>query len=57
LRPRPTPRPTSKTIEARNEAREDKLEAAWKVARERCDAFAGAAKDQCVASAKAEFGK
>jgi hypothetical protein len=47
----------SKTIEARNEAREDKLEAAWKVARERCDAFAGAAKDQCLASAKAEFGK
>lgn len=46
-----------KTIEARNEAREDKLDAAYKVAMERCDAFAGAAKDQCVASAKTEFGK
>lgn len=46
-----------KTIQARNEARDDKLEAAWKVARERCDAFAGAVKDQCLANAKAEFGK
>ena len=47
----------SKTIEARNEARDDKLEAAWRVAKQRCDAFAGAAKDQCLASAKTEFGK
>jgi hypothetical protein len=46
-----------KQIEARNEAREDKLDAAYKVAMQRCDAFAGAAKDQCVASAKTEFGK
>jgi hypothetical protein len=46
-----------KTIEARNEARDDKLDAAWKVAMERCDAFAGAAKDQCVSDAKVQFGK
>jgi hypothetical protein len=46
-----------KTIEARNEARDDKLAAAWKVAMERCDAFAGAARDQCVSNAKAQFGK
>jgi hypothetical protein len=46
-----------KTIEARNEARDDKLSAAYKVALEKCDAFAGAAKDQCVSTAKAEFGK
>jgi hypothetical protein len=46
-----------KTIEARNEARQDKLAAAYKVAMEKCDAFAGAAKDQCVSAAKAEFGK
>ncbi|MFC5550458.1 hypothetical protein [Massilia aerilata] len=46
-----------KTIEARNEARDDKLAAAWKIAMERCDAFAGAAKDQCVSDAKVQFGK
>lgn len=46
-----------KTIQARNEARDDKLDAAWKVARERCAAFAGAAKDQCLANAKVELGK
>lgn len=46
-----------KTIEARNEARDDKVDAAWKVAMERCDAFAGAAKDQCVSDAKVQFGK
>ena len=46
-----------KTIDARNEARDDKLDAAYRVARERCDAFAGAAKDQCVTNAKTEFGR
>jgi hypothetical protein len=46
-----------KTIQARNEARDDKLAAAYRVAMEKCDAFAGAAKDQCVSAAKAEFGK
>jgi hypothetical protein len=46
-----------KTIEARNEAREDKQAAAYRVAMEKCDAFAGAAKDQCVSAAKTEYGK
>jgi hypothetical protein len=44
-----------KTIEARNEAREDKQKAAYRVALEKCDAFAGAAKDQCVTAAKAAY--
>lgn len=44
-----------KTIEARIEAREDKKKAAYRVALEKCDAFAGAAKDQCVAAAKAAY--
>jgi hypothetical protein len=46
-----------KTIEAREEAREDKLTAAYRVALEKCDAFAGAAKDQCVGAAKSAYGK
>ncbi|MFL6673021.1 MAG: hypothetical protein ACJ8LG_06995 [Massilia sp.] len=46
-----------KTIEAREEAREDKLTAAYRVAVEKCDAFAGAAKDQCVGAAKTAYGK
>jgi hypothetical protein len=46
-----------KTIEARNEARDDKLGAAYRVAMERCEAFAGAAKDQCVSGAKTQFNK
>lgn len=44
-----------KAIEARNDAREDKRDAQYKVAMEKCDAFAGAAKDSCVASAKSQF--
>jgi hypothetical protein len=47
----------NKAIEARNEARDDKLEAAYRVAMERCGAFAGAAKDQCVVAAKTQFNK
>ena len=42
-----------KTIEARTEAREDKRNAAYRVELANCDAFAGTAKDQCVAAAKA----
>jgi hypothetical protein len=44
-----------KTIEARNEAREDKQKAAYRVALEKCDAFAGAIKDKCVANAKSAY--
>lgn len=46
-----------KTIEARSNAREDKLTAEYRVALEKCDAFAGAAKDQCVQAAKTAYGK
>ena len=44
-----------KAIEARTDARDDKREAQYKVAREKCDAFAGAAKDACLASAKTQY--
>jgi hypothetical protein len=46
-----------KAIEARTDAREDKRDAEYKVAMQKCDAFAGAAKDACVSSAKAQHGK
>jgi hypothetical protein len=46
-----------KAIEARNDARDDKRTAEYKVALEKCDAFAGAAKDSCVSAAKAQYGK
>lgn len=46
-----------KAIEARTDARDDKREAQYKVAMEKCDAFAGAAKDACVAAAKSQYGK
>jgi hypothetical protein len=44
-----------KAIEARSEAREDKQKAAYKVALEKCDAYAGAVKDRCVTQAKAAY--
>lgn len=50
-------RADQKAIEARSDARDDKRAAEYKVALEKCDAFAGAAKDQCVASAKMQYGK
>jgi hypothetical protein len=46
-----------KAIEARSDARDDKRTAQYKVALEKCDAFAGAAKDSCVSTAKSQFGK
>ena len=46
-----------KAIEARTDARDDKRSAEYKVALEKCDAFAGAVKDSCVATAKAQFAK
>lgn len=48
---------TKKVIEVRKDARDDKRDAEYKVATEKCDAMAGAAKDACVASAKAKYGK
>ena len=46
-----------KTAEARKDAAEDKRDADYKVAVEKCDALAGDAKDACVRDAKARFGK
>lgn len=46
-----------KMIEARTDARQDKLTAEYRVALEKCDAFAGAVKDQCVNAAKTAYGK
>jgi len=43
--------------EARTDAKEDVRDADYKVAAEKCDAMAGAAKTSCVAAAKAKFGK
>lgn len=43
--------------EARKEASEDKRDADYKVAIEKCDSLAGDAKASCVASAKVQFGK
>jgi hypothetical protein len=46
-----------KETEARADARKEKLNADYKVAIEKCDALAGAAKDHCVSTAKAQYGK
>jgi hypothetical protein len=46
-----------KQADARKEASDDKRDADYKVAIEKCDALAGAAKDTCVHSAKSRFGK
>jgi hypothetical protein len=43
--------------EARKDATEDKRDAQYKVAIEKCDAMKGDAKDACKAQAKAKFGK
>jgi hypothetical protein len=46
-----------KTADARRAATDDKRDADYKVAVEKCDALAGAAKDSCVRDAKVRFGK
>lgn len=46
-----------KTAAAKREAAEDKRDADYKVAIEKCDALAGNAKDACVRDAKARYGK
>lgn len=48
---------SEKTMAAKREATEDKRDADYKVAIERCDALAGAAKDNCIRDAKARYGK
>jgi FtsZ-interacting cell division protein ZipA len=46
-----------KTATAQREATEDKRDADYKVAVEKCDSLAGTAKDACVRDAKTRFGK
>ena len=46
-----------KTVEARLDARDEKIDAEYRVALQKCDAFAGAVKDQCVGTARAAYGK
>jgi hypothetical protein len=43
--------------EARSDARADARDAEYKAAKERCDSYAGEAKDRCVADLKARYGK
>lgn len=43
--------------EAKKDATEEKRDADYKVAVEKCDAMAGDAKDSCMAAAKTKFGK
>ena len=43
--------------EARKDASAEKREAEYKVAIEKCDVLAGAAKDACVSAAKSRYGK
>ena len=46
-----------KTANARADAAEDKRDADYKVALEKCDSLAGATKDECVKDAKVRYGK
>jgi hypothetical protein len=46
-----------KVSELRKDAAQDKRDANYQVAKERCDALAGDAKTQCVNEAKARFGR
>lgn len=43
--------------EIKSEAREEKHDADYKVALEKCDALAGSTKEACVAGAKSKYGK
>ena len=44
-----------KSRDAMTTAREDKMEAEYKVAKERCDSLSGDAKEACVKDAKARY--
>jgi hypothetical protein len=46
-----------KSIEARLDANDAKIEAEYRVALQKCDAFAGAVKDGCISTARTAFGK
>jgi hypothetical protein len=47
----------TKQAEARKDATDDKRDADYKVAVEKCDSLAGPAKDACLGNAKMHFGK
>jgi hypothetical protein len=47
----------TKQADARKEANAEKRDADYKVAIEKCDALAGTAKDSCISTAKAQYGK
>ncbi|HEU4852834.1 MAG TPA: hypothetical protein VFT37_11845 [Telluria sp.] len=49
-------RADSKSTEAQTDALDEKRTAQYKVALEKCDAFAGVAKDSCVKAAKSTYG-
>ena len=46
-----------KVAAAKEDAREDKMNADYKVALEKCDSLSGPAKDACVSDAKARYKK
>ena len=46
-----------KSTGARKDAAAEKLDAQYKVEKEKCDLYAGGAKDYCLAQVKARFGK
>jgi hypothetical protein len=46
-----------KQADARKEAAEDKRDADYKIAIEKCDVFTGAAKSTCISEAKLRYGK
>ena len=46
-----------KSQNAMADARDTKLEAQYKVAKERCDSLSGDAKDACIKQAKARYGQ
>lgn len=48
---------SEKSADARKDAKEDKLGAQYRVAKEKCDTYAGNAKDICVNEAKVKFGR
>ena len=48
---------TRKSNDAVANARDTKMEAQYKVAKERCDSLTGDAKDACVKQAKAQYGQ
>ena len=46
-----------KVADVRKDAAEDKREASYNLAKEKCDALSGDSKSQCLATAKARYGK